>query len=892
MKAFTWNQIQDVVDAVLELPLESRSRYLDQTCSDPELRSCVESLILSSDQAGGFLDQPAIASHLSGWAEGETEHLAKPWVGRRIGPYQISEALGQGGMGTVYRAVRADDQYQKQVAIKLVRSGFDSRIAQARFKSERQILATLEHPNIARLLDGGATDEGSPYFVMELVDGRLIDKYCDAHKLSILKRLRLFRTVCSAVQYAHQNLVVHRDLKPANILVTPEGVPKLLDFGIAKILDAKSFPLGAEPTVSFLRMLTPQYASPEQLRGEAISTASDVYSLGVVLYILLTGHTPYKLDGLSPEAIARVVCEQEPARPSAAVERIEEAADPDGDSRVPITPEVVSTARATSPHRLIRRLTGDLDNIVLKALRKESQHRYSSVEQFSEDIRHHLEKLPVVARKDTLRYRTGKFVRRNRVGVASAALLLLSLCGGLATTLWEAHVARLERAKAERRFNDVRELANSLMFEIHDGIKDLPGSTPTRKLLVDRALKYLDSLAREASGDVTLQRELAAAYERLGDVQGDASYANLGDNPGALQSFRKALIIRESVAANSQHTLDDQRRLSGDYNRIGRCLGEMGDQPGALDNLRKALSITEKVAATANTPSTLDALAGGHYFLAIRLERAKDFAASAENFRQAAAIHQSIKTSDPTLRTNIRTHLAGDYAGLSQVLVMQGRLAEGTEMHKRAERILKELLQADPTNASLMSFLGENYAYFGDALAEVEPEQALANYRDAEATFQSLSSADPANALAKRYLGFEKESIGSILSKKENTAEGLEELAQALAIFKGLAIKEPRNIYVLLGLEETYQGYGQAYATAASNTKLPVEKRMKHWQEARSRYQKGLDILIEMQHRRTLEIIDAEAPKEVADKIASCDVELARLRRASTLARHDTSHVH
>jgi len=257
-----------------------------------------------------FLREPALITHAN---------LLEPspvdsWLGRRLGPYRLIEEIGQGGMGAVYRAVRADDQYQKQVAIKLVRTGFETRFAQARFRSERQILATLEHPNIARLLDGGTADDGSPYFVMELVEGIPIHQYCDAHKLSIPERLRLFRTVCCAIQYAHQSLVVHRDLKPANILVTSAGVPKLLDFGIAKILDANAFAGEVEPTIDFLRMLTPEYASPEQVRGEAISTASDVYSLGVVLYLLLTGHRPYQVDGLSTEAMRQAVCESEPAR--------------------------------------------------------------------------------------------------------------------------------------------------------------------------------------------------------------------------------------------------------------------------------------------------------------------------------------------------------------------------------------------------------------------------------------------------------------------------------------------------------------------------------------------------------------------------------------------------
>lgn len=290
MKAFSWNAVLDVVDAVLERPPEERFQYLNQACLEPEIRRRVESLILSYGQAGEFLEEPALAGQQNPMGE---EENAESWTGRHIGSYQIVEMIGQGGMGAVYRAVRDDDQYQKQVAIKLVRGGFDSSFAFARFRSERQILAGLEHANIARLLDGGATADGSPYFVMEFAAGQPIDQYCDAKKLPIEERLRLFRSVCGAVQYAHQNLVIHRDLKPANILVTSEGIPKLLDFGIAKILDPRALPGQVEPTLPFLRMLTPEYASPEQYgaRPSARQAMSTRSGLPFIFCCLDTAHT-------------------------------------------------------------------------------------------------------------------------------------------------------------------------------------------------------------------------------------------------------------------------------------------------------------------------------------------------------------------------------------------------------------------------------------------------------------------------------------------------------------------------------------------------------------------------------------------------------------------------
>ena len=324
MPTIPWEQVREVVDAVLDLPPDRRAPYLDQACPQSTVRRYVESLVLSYEQAGKFLDEPAVASYPEAIAD-----EADSWKGRRVGPYQIIEQIGRGGMGSVYRAVRADDQYQKQVAIKVVRSGFDTRFALARFRAERQILANLDHPNIARLLEGGSTEDGLPYFVMEYIQGEPLDQYCDHHRLPITERLGLFRAVCSAVQFAHQNLVIHRDIKPSNIMVTSDGVPKLLDFGIAKIL-GPGLDGSAAPTMTMVRLLTPQYASPEQLRGETITTASDVYSLGVVLFELLTGHRPYRLSSAQPEEVARVMAETEPQKPSAAVARVEETTESAG----------------------------------------------------------------------------------------------------------------------------------------------------------------------------------------------------------------------------------------------------------------------------------------------------------------------------------------------------------------------------------------------------------------------------------------------------------------------------------------------------------------------------------------------------------------------------------
>ena len=341
--------------------------------------------------------------------------------------------VGSGGMSAVYLARRADSQYEKQVAIKLIKRGMDTEAMLRRFRNERQILAGFDHPNIARLLDGDTTEDGLPYFVMEYVEGMPIDEYCDQNAIDVTGRLQLFRQVCAAVSYAHRRAVIDRDLKLSNILVGADGVPKLLYFGIARLLQAGDT---AESPATMLeqRVMTPEYASPEHLRGEPVTTASDVYSLGVVLYRLLTGQLPHRVRVQSAEDLARTVGQTEPQRPSTVTD-------------------------ATSGHRL----RGDLDNIVLMALRKEPERRYATVDQFSDDIRRHLEALPVLARRDTLAYRADKFIRRNTAASVAAALVVLSLVGGIVMTTWQAERAReqeaiavAEKARAERRFNEVR----------------------------------------------------------------------------------------------------------------------------------------------------------------------------------------------------------------------------------------------------------------------------------------------------------------------------------------------------------------------------------------------------------------------------------------------------
>ncbi len=390
-----WRRLEELFLAASELPARGRDAFLDRSCGgDAELRAGVLELIAAAEGSEARLER-AVRGTLE-MAAGEGGEDGGEPAYRRVGPYRIVREIGRGGMGTVYLAERDDEHYRQRVALKVVRRGPDSRELRRRLRQERQILANLDHPYIARLLDGGNTEDGLPYFVAEYVEGEPIDRYCDRRRLKVARRLELFREVCRAVQYAHGSLVIHRDLKPSNLLVTTDGTPKLLDFGIAKLLDSET--PEAIATVTGLSLLTPEYASPEQVRGETLTVATDVYSLGVLLYELLTGRRPFQVDRRRQLELLKAICEARPERPSDAVFRREEVANPAGDGSTLLTPEAVSGPRQDRPEKLRRRLRGDLDNIVLRAIRKQPERRYGSVDQLAEDVGHHLAGRPVRAR--------------------------------------------------------------------------------------------------------------------------------------------------------------------------------------------------------------------------------------------------------------------------------------------------------------------------------------------------------------------------------------------------------------------------------------------------------------------------------------------------------------
>jgi len=796
-----WEQVSEVLDKALRLPPQARSAYLDEVgARDAELRGEVESLLDSHEKAGSeflnAMDMP------TGSVSGDTAERTSR-IGRRLGPYQIVELIGVGGMGEVFRAVRADDQYSKQVALKLVRPGQDSSFVIHRFRNERQILASLDHPNIARLLDGGTTEEGVPYFVMELIEGKTIDRYCNDRKLATVERLKLFLQVCSAVQLAHQRLIVHRDIKPGNILVTADGVPKLLDFGIAKLLDPGEGTEGSEPTQTMtqFRAFTPGYASPEQLKGEPITTASDVYSLGVVLYELLAGSSPYGSATRTPHEMARAVCELEPVKPSTAIRRLASSGKTEG---LPIAGE-------GDANKLSQRLKGDLDNIILMALRKEPQRRYSSVEQFAADIRRHLENLPVTARQDTAGYRASKFVARHKTGVALTATFAVLLLAALIVTAREARIARqqaaiasAQRARAEQRFNDVRKLANSLIFEIHDSIQNLPGATPARKLVVERAVEYLDSLAKDSGGDPDLQRELGWAYHRLGLVQGNPSEGNLGDTEAAKVSFRKAAALFESVAKADPNNVTDQLT-----NAFAHRISTFASPPDARQQIDQAMAITERLMKVDGAnPKVRSERAIEFGVLGSFQEAAGDLVSALDSYRAGLALTEDLRKTNPdypriSRRVAIATVQVGDE------LARLGSRKEALQANQAGIDLYEAVNKSEKTDARATRELAVTWGKRGNIeLMDGDAAGALREYRRSLAVKKAMADSDPENSMLRLDVAGDTLGIGSALAFTGKYAEGRAMIGNAIPVLEKEHSGNPANSDIphVLALAYIWQG--------------------------------------------------------------------------------------
>ena len=884
MKPDRWRRIEEIFEAATGMPDAARAAYLDEACEgDPELRREVESLLAFDAPGGAPMDAPVQSMAALMAADGEDDGH----IGRKIGPWRITGMVGQGGMGIVYLAVRDDDQYRKQVAIKCIKRGMDTALVLQRFRHERQILASLEHPNIAHLLDGGTADDGLPYFVMEYVAGTPVTRHCEDRKLSLIERLELFRQICAGVQHAHRHMVVHRDLKPDNILVAEDGVPKLLDFGIAKLLDPSLTGEPAPLTATQVRIFTPEYASPEQIRGEPVTAATDIYALGAILFELLTGQKAQRMNGASALELDRAICLEDTEKPSAAALR---------------------NGSTTESRKLKSQLTGDLDTIVLTAMRKEPGRRYASVEQFSEDLRRYMNDLPVQARSDTVGYRTAKFVRRNYPLLIAAAAVFVSLVAGIVVSVVQERRAREQARRAEFRFQQVRKLANTFLFDFHDEIQFLPGSTKARAMLVKTALEYLDSLARESETDRTLLDELASAYEKVGQVQSGAGTAHLGDTKGSLNSFSKSVELRKRVADGPSAPPEAGNKLAYSLIRLGTMIEDTGRIPEALATYEKSLAISQALGAKPAAVNTMMNMALANDRIGDVLLLQGHPREALERFRTSLGFREAIAAAKPgdrpARRAVVLSHLrigkaASDEASLRKALSMAEGLAKlepdnaryardvamawerlGSLQHETGKprealgsygkllSIGEKQVARDPENAQAQRDLLAAHGFLGDVRAGLgEWPKALEHYTVALATCKQLVEHDPANARGQSDLGEAHYNLGKIHRALGNQSESRARYLKAVSVWEPLLTASSDSTDLRGRLALAHAALGRDYAAS------------RQWPLANTSYSKSLDMLQELKSRGVLGR-DREAELgRIQAELAQCDLHLAKPAR-------------
>ncbi len=785
-----WEQVKQILHDAVELPVEQRGSYVARvTDGDTELAEEVRSLLASFDDAEEFLEEAPV--QLAGFGDA--------LEGRSIGEYRIEKLIARGGMGSVYLATREVDGFPMRVAVKIIRFSHTNEYLLRRFRMERQILARLQHENIVRMLDGGVSNDGLPFLVTEYIEGKNLQEWLEQNQPSLREKLDLFLQICEGVASAHRSLIVHGDLKPGNILVTGAGCAKLVDFGIARLMktqeEADQGDGGA--TLTLAPALTPWWASPEQLRGEPLSLDCDCYELGRILYFLLTGKPAFDFSGLSPVQILERLRKESPPKPS----------------------EVTKDAK----------LEDDLDNITRKALEFEKEQRYRSADALAEDIRRHLELRPVSARPYTLRYRFEKFVRRNRALVAAATAATLALTVAVGAALYQANQARVNYENARQRFEQVRKLANEVMFVNDEALATLQGATPVRAKLVRSALQYLDELARQDTADPRLKEELASAYEKIGDIQGRPGSQNLGMTAAALDSYRKSEAIREGLrkvatkAADFQETSD---KLATTYARISAALRAVGDAHGSLQYERKALGIRQ--AQYEGDPANLTrkrALASSLTTLSGSLSQMADYAGVLETRQEALKMYEELAALDPSNRSDQRA-LALALARMGSIEMYLGKLAPAVERYRRALDIETAVLSLDPTNVQYQ--LGEAWARnnLGVALYRASnPKEALEQYRLARATFHSVVDSDEKDVRAKTLLQTARVNTSRALLAIGRSNEALEYAQVALEEREKLSRMNPANAGALGEVAEAHAALASALEGQAKRAKAIEEYR-------------------------------------------------------------------
>lgn len=811
-----WRKIEELFNETINLPNERQEKFLKSACQgDTDLYREVQSLIKSAKavkDSDDFLESTG-----SEWlASIMGDSLQTSWIGRVVGNYRIMRELSSGGMGLVFLAERSDEQFQREVAVKIIKAHLDNSELHLRFLSERQILAHLEHPSIARLIDGGVTEEGLPYLIMEYIDGEPVTDYCDVHQLTIEERLGLFRKICSAVQYAHQNLIVHRDLKPGNILVNESGEPKLLDFGIAKLLNAEAGQSAPALTWTGERLFTPEFASPEQTRGQPVTTASDVYSLGVLLYILLTGHYPYQHQENSMHETEHIIQEEEPRRPSKVIQLTESYAF--GQQPEMISPEGIAKRRRTKPELLRRQISGDLSNIVLKSLRKNPTERYASVEQFSEDIRRYLDGLPVEARKPSFAYTSGKFIRRHKIGVIAAALILLSLLVGISATLWQNHIARYQRDLAVRT-------ANTMIFELAEGLSHMSGPTESRLKLLEKAADVFKEINQTVPLSAELERKSIEANRILSQT-----YRLLGNNRQSLDYAQTAVRRCESFIKNKKPVPEDSILFASVMVEFGDALNGNGRKSEAKKAYANAIQICEELKGRAG------AFPEAQRWLYSALIRQGDRLFYQSNLDSAAIYYQMAHEASkdliehPNSEPEFFSHYATGLERLGDVFYYSGQISQSCKKYREALQVRQDLVNKYPDNVPFLRAVSIAMQNVGWCEEQAENfVEAIRLYQESTAIQNRLQINDPSNARLTTAVMGGLGTLANALQQVKNISDALAEYDEAIKIgqdymargfFDAMVVKKTADIIRLkadLLLAENHPGNALSALHLAKN---------------------------------------------------------------------------
>ncbi len=813
--AARWQQVKTILDQALEVSSEEREQLVTRICAgDSALDHEVKEFLTFSERADDLLPEDGLERVI--FLSDAESGFDLP---ARAGPYRIIREIGRGGMGVVCLAKRDDGQYERLVALKLIGSGVHRAKFAKLFWRERQILAQLDHPNIARLLDGGTTEAGQPYYAMEFVEGEPLDKYCQRHSLSLREKLELFTSICSAVGYAHGNLIIHRDLKPTNVLVTQDGIPKLLDFGVAKILADEAH---LETTTGM--PLTPLYASPEQIRGEPLTVATDIYSLGVLLYELLSGKHPYGThEGTA--ATIRAIQEEPPI-----------------------------------PLRQQTTVPGDLENIVMMAMRKEPERRYATVDACCQDVRAFLDGFPVHAAPDTFFYRFSKFTKRNRWTVMAASIALL------ATTISGIMIWR-EKQQAEMRFQQVRHLAHSVVFELDDAIEDLPGSTRARELLITRGLEYLNALAKNRGRDPGLTYELAQTYMKIGAAQGDLEQANVGNHEGALASYGQARALLIDLRKQDPTNRDVERSLALVDSDIA-VLSPRGHVERVLDIRREAVSLFEDIARTSSGIQGLKDLALAHFYLAFAETEQQRFSEALPIWKEALADYEKIQqreNNSPQARRNvalIEKRIAGVYYAL-------GDYAGSIAHDRKAAEIDEGRIAADPLSPTARMDLSFDLVQLGWSLHELRDEKRAAEtFNRAIALRREVATADPDDFRAESELETALRLAGVARSQAGFLGEGLSFEQQAAAAGASLHKRDPGNMDENVNFALDYFELGEAYRAIA--TKAGGTDR-RNWRAALDNFRESQTLVASIPSPAFDDPNDREKLANLPGRIAECE---------------------